>query len=263
MAGASAIRTAEPARRTDAEWRAREQLAAFYRWAAHAGLTDLIYNHISLRVPGQPDRYLVNPYGLLFEEITASSLVMVSVDGEVVSPGPSGLGVNPAVHCLHGAVLKGRPDINCVAHIHTPAVLAVVSMECGLLPMNQTAMRFNGDLAYHDYGSLFDEDEPAKLLRAIGSVYNVILRHHGLLCLGRTVPEAFLNVYNLETACRAQALAMAAGTKTVLPPPAIQEESMRLWRDMREQPDIRDPDRSLEWQAIVRLVERIAPDYRT
>jgi ribulose-5-phosphate 4-epimerase/fuculose-1-phosphate aldolase len=262
----AAVRSATAIRNrvSEQEWHARVELAAFYRIVSHFGMTDSIFNHISLRVPDEPQHLLVNPYGLLFDEITASSLVKVDCTGAIVLQPSHGYGINPAVPCLHGAVLAARPDLNCIAHVHTPATLAVSAMEGGLRPLNQAAMRFIDDLAYHDYCAPFDPDEPAKLVRAMCGTNNVILRNHGVLCCGRAVPEAFLNLHYMEFACKAQALGASSGVPSTPPPGAILNAVSVFYRQYRGKPGNPelDAERSLEWQAARRLVNRIDPSHQ-
>jgi ribulose-5-phosphate 4-epimerase/fuculose-1-phosphate aldolase len=191
-----------PRREIDAaEWAARVDLAACYRLAAHFRLTDLIYTHISARVPGAEPQFLINAYGLLFDEITASSLVKVTLAGEVVDD-PTGLGINPAGFLIHGAVHGARHDVVCVMHTHTTAGLAVAAQKNGLLPLTQHAMRFTDCLAYHDYeGIALEYVEQARLVADLGTHNAMILRNHGLLTCGPSVHDAFDLMIHLERAC--------------------------------------------------------------
>ena len=239
-----------------AEWRARVDLAAFYRLVDHFGWTDLIYNHISARVPDAPDRYLVNAYSLLFSEITASNLLTVKLaTGEVLGGGEEHAVYNEAAHVLHGAVLAARPDLACVAHVHTPAIMAVSAMTCGLLPITQAAMAFHGRLAFHDYG--FDDAACERLANDMGDKDVVILRNHGVLLGARTIPEAFVRLHEFEFACRAQVQAMAGQAYLAAPPDAVLDAHARAvdrWLDRCHGP--RDETRCLEWEACLRLLRR-------
>jgi ribulose-5-phosphate 4-epimerase/fuculose-1-phosphate aldolase len=247
------------------EWATRVDLAAFYRLAAHWGWDDLIYNHISARAPDAPDQYLVNSYGLLFEEVCASNLVKADFEGRVISAPEGSPGYNVAVPALHGLILQHRPDLACVAHVHTPEGMAVAATEGGLLPISQTAMGLTGHIAYHDYDNISAPGEAEKLIADLGDKTVLILRHHGLVAMGRTIPEAFLNLYNLIYACKAQVAAMASGgrlttpSRQVLDRPAGADASG--WADRKGGP--RDPDGCLEWQAALRMLDRRDASYRS
>ena len=240
-----------------AEWRARVELAACYRLVAHFRMTDLIYTHISARVPGGAPRFLINPYGLMFEEITASSLVTVTLEGRIVDD-PTGLGMNPAGFVIHSAIHGARHDVGCVMHTHTGAGLAVAAQRQGLLPLSQHAMRFAGCLAYHDYeGIALDMDEQQRLIRDLGSHNAMILRNHGLLTCGATVRTAFDLMYYLERACQAQVGAMGTGAELVLAPAAVAEKVARQFtRPGRTAPDT-------QWAALLRMLDRSDQSYRT
>jgi ribulose-5-phosphate 4-epimerase/fuculose-1-phosphate aldolase len=246
---------------SQAEWQARVDLAAFYRLAAHYGMDDFIYNHISARVPGEPEHFLVNSFGLLFEEITASNLVKVDLHGRVLSSLDSEAECNIAVAGLHGVILGARPDLTCVAHVHSPEGMAVSAMTGGLAPLTQTAMQLIGRTAYIDYDALND---PAKLVEALGDKDILILRHHGLVACGRTVAEAFLNIYNLVYACKAQVMAMASGDAAQPPPDAVVAPHHTMgrsaWHDRAG--GINDNGQSLEWRAALRMLDRRDRSFR-
>ena len=192
------------------EWAVRVDLAALYRLVARHGMTDLTYTHISARVPGTDDQFLLNPYGLLFEQVTASNLVKVDTEGNLVEE--SGYGVNAAGFTIHSAVHMARHDLACVAHTHTRAGMAISALPHGLLPLNQKAMQFHGRIAYHDYeGIAFDLDERERLIADLGDADVMILRSHGFLVGGRTVREAWSRLHDLEKAARTQMLAEASG----------------------------------------------------
>jgi ribulose-5-phosphate 4-epimerase/fuculose-1-phosphate aldolase len=244
-----------------AERQARVDLAACYRLAAHYGMDDFIYNHISARVPDEAEAYLANSFGLLFEEVCASNLVKVNFKGEVVSAPEGSDGYNIAVPGLHGVILEARPDLAAVCHVHTPEGMAVSAMSCGLAPLTQTAMQLLGRTAYCDYDSLNDR---AKLIESLGDKDILILRHHGLVACGRTIAEAFLNVYNLVYACKAQVMAMAAGAMAQPPPDAVVQPHYGLgrsaWHDRAA--GIGAGGQSLEWKAALRMLDRRDPSYR-
>src|SRR5262245_17640925 len=190
------------------EWATRVDLAACYRLVHHYRMDDLVYNHISARVPGAEGHFLINAYGMTYDEITASSLVKIDFDGKVVQDSGTGYGVNHAGFVIHSAVHRGRHDVACVIHTHTPAGMAVSAMECGLLPLTQNAMFFS-EVGLHDYeGPAVDLDEQKRLVKDLGANDAMILRNHGFLAVGRTIPEAFITIYWLERACQAQVLAM-------------------------------------------------------
>ncbi len=238
-----------------AEWATRVNLAACYRLAAHFRMTDVIFTHISARVPESDGHFLINAYGLLFDEITASSLVKVTSAGDVVEDA-TGLGINPAGYVIHSAIHGARHDVGCVMHTHTSAGLAVAAQKRGLLPLTQHAMRFWDRLAYHDYeGVALDMDEQARLVRDLGSHNAMILRNHGLLTCGATVREAWDLMYYLERACQAQIAAMAGGAELTIPPPEVAEKVARVFlRPSR-------PATQRDWPALLRMLDRIDPSY--
>ncbi|MCJ2144748.1 class II aldolase/adducin family protein [Methylobacterium sp. E-066] len=239
------------------EWEARVNLAACYRLVALWDMTDMIANHISVRVPGEPEHFLINAYGLLYEEISASNLVKIDFDGNIVDKPDFDYGVNRAGFVIHSAVHRARHEVDCVIHTHTPAGMAISAMKCGLLPMTQTAMRFS-TVAYHDYeGVAVDLDEQKRIVDDLGDADLMILRNHGLLVVGPTVPQAFSNIYRAELACKAQLMAMAASTDLVLPSDAVIAKTNHLYR-----PEVRRPFGVLEWPALLRKLDRIDPTYR-
>jgi ribulose-5-phosphate 4-epimerase/fuculose-1-phosphate aldolase len=234
-----------------AEWQARLECAAVYRLLAHFGMSDLVYNHVTVRVPGPEERILINPFGWLYEEITASSLVTIDLDGNELLNPHSTLGINRAGYVIHSAVHAARSDVACVIHTHTRAGMAVAAMKCGLLPLTQTAMRCM-PIAYHDYeGPAVELDERQRLVVDLGSASFMVLRNHGLLTVGATAAEAFNAMYWLEMACRAQVDALGARTELAMPPPNIVEHATHLY-----QPTTRRPFGLLEWPAMLRLLDR-------
>jgi ribulose-5-phosphate 4-epimerase/fuculose-1-phosphate aldolase len=240
-----------------AEWRLRVDLAACYRLVALYGMSDLTYNHISARIEGT-DEFLINSFGLLYEEMTASSLIKVDHEGKVLAKPDLPYGVNPAGFVLHSAVHEARPEVGCVIHTHSVAGMAVSAMKCGLLPLTQTSMRF-AKVAYHDYeGVVLDLDEQARLVRDLGDCEAMILRNHGLLVVGATIPEAFNALYRLERACQSQLLAMAATDALIVPPPELVASTARQY-----QPGVRRRFGLMEWPAMLRKLDRIDPTYRS
>ena len=234
-----------------AEWQARLDLAACYRLVDKYDMTDLIYNHITARIPGTPDHLLINLYGLLYREITASSLVKIDLDGNILHKPDTDYGINTSGYVIHGAIHRARPEVGCVLHTHTRAGMAVLAMACGLLPLSQTSIRFVGHIGYHDYeGPAIDLDERARLIADLGPHDAMIMRNHGLLTCGATVPQAFNTMYQLEMSCRAQVDAMAARTELGVPGENVLRHTAHLY-----QPGTRRPYGVLEWPAMLRLLE--------
>lgn len=238
------------------EWQIRCDLAAAYQLAALFRWTDLIYTHFSARLPGS-DEFLINPYGLMFDEITASNLVKIDHRGRVLDD-PLGLGYNEAGFVIHGCVHQARPEIRCVLHTHTRAGVAVSAMKCGLLPISQHAMRVQREVTYHDYeGIALDLDERARLARDLGPTSKaMILRNHGLLTLGATVREAFELMYYLDCACQIQVDAMAGGLDNVL---LMSEQAARTAFEQFNRPG--RPSEHKDWPALLRLLERRGINY--
>ncbi len=199
---------------SDEEWQLRVDLAACYRIIAMYGWDDLVFTHISARVPGPEDHFLLNAYGLLFEEMTASSLVKVDLNGDKVLDSPHS--VNPAGFVIHSAVHEVRSDVGCVIHTHTRAGVAVSAQASGLLPLSQISLFPLISLAYHDYeGIAINPEEKSRLVADLGDKNALILRNHGLLTTGPTIPDAFLMMYALETACQIQLAAQAGGGELI------------------------------------------------
>lgn len=235
----------------DAEWKSRTDLAACYRLMDHYGMTDMIYNHITAQIPGKEGRLLINLYGLLYKEITASNLVEIDYDGNVCRKPDTDYGINKSGYVIHGCIHRARPDVHCVIHTHTRAGMAVASMRNGLLPITQTASRFHGHIAYHEFeGPAVDLAEQERLVADLGSHNAMILRNHGLLVCGASVPQAFNLMYQLEMACRTQVDALSAGMEQVrMPGEEVLRRSAHLY-----QPGTRRPYGELEWHAMLRLL---------
>ena len=245
---------------SEAEWQARVDLAACYRLVDHYGMSDMMANHISAAVPGEDNAFLINAYGMMYEEITASSLIKIDLDGNILLKpdfGPLDYGINRAGYVIHGAIHRARHDVACVIHTHTWAGMAISSLECGLLPISQTAMRFL-KIRYHDYqGVVLDQAEEASLLADLGDSEALILRNHGLLTVGKTVGEAFNWMQRLELASRSQLAAMATGAKLV---PVPQDVLEATWNNY--QPKTRRAFGVMEWPALLRKLDRMDPGYR-
>ncbi len=232
------------------EWETRVNLAACYRLVDRYDMADLIYNHITARIPGSDDHLLINLYGLLYKEITASNLAKIDVEGNILSKPDTDYGINKSGYVIHGAIHKARPEVQCIIHTHTRAGMAVSSLKTGLLPMTQTSMRFAGHTGYHDYeGPAVDLAERERLVRDLGPHDALIMRNHGLLTCGTTIPQAFNTMYQLELACRAQIDAMAARDEITLPPAEVLEHTANMY-----QPGTRRPYGVLEWHAMLRLL---------
>ncbi len=238
------------------EQEVREDLAAAYRLVALFGMTDLVFTHLSARLPGEGHRFLVNPYGLLFEEITASSLVVVDAGGEPLQE--TSWPVNPAGFVIHSAVHRACPQAMCVMHTHTLAGMAVAAQSGGLLPLNQMSIEFDGKVALHDYEGVAAEDnltERERLVRDLGDKPCMILRHHGLLTVGPTVAAAFYWMYYLEQACRIQLAAQSSGAPLAIPPAQVVRRTAAQFGT--------GPTKGwLPWQALKRKLDREQPDYR-
>lgn len=244
------------ARVSDEEWQVRTDLAACYRIIARYGWDDLVFTHISARVPGPDEHFLINPYGMLFEEITASSLVKVDLDGNKVLD--TGYPVNPAGFVIHSAVHEARHDVGCVLHTHTRAGIAVSAQANGLLPISQTSLFPYATLAYHDYeGVALNEDEKGRLVADLGSNNAMILRNHGLLTCGETIADAFLMMYVLETACQIQIMAQSGGSELVpVPTPivtGIQAQAKEVTKGLGG---------ALVWPGLLRKLDREDPSFR-
>ena len=241
---------------SEQEWQARVDLAAAYRLVAHYGWDDLIFTHLSARVPGPEHHFLINPYGMMFEEITASSLVKINLQGEIVTPSP--YFINPAGFTIHSAVHAAREDALCVIHLHTDYGIAVSAQHDGLLPISQQSLFALASLAYHEYeGLALNEDEKARLVADLGNKMNMILRNHGLLTVGKTAAEAFLSMYILERACRIQILAQS-GASTLLP---VSENILGKVAAQLSAVTV-GQGAQLAWPGLLRKLDRIDPSYR-
>src|SRR3954466_3314478 len=239
------------------EWSTRVDLAACYRLVHHYRMDDLVYNHISARVPGEEGHFLINAYGMTYDEITASSLVKIDLNGNVVQDSGTGYGINHAGFVIHSAVHRARTDVACVIHTHTPAGMAVSAMKEGLLPLTQNAMFFSG-VGMHEYeGPAVDLDEQKRLVRDLGQHDAMILCNHGLLAVGRTIPEAFITMYWLDRACQAQVLALGSGKTLNIPGADVVKKT-----NDRYQPGQRRRIGELEWAGLLRLLERRYPGFR-
>jgi ribulose-5-phosphate 4-epimerase/fuculose-1-phosphate aldolase len=241
---------------SDAEWQARVDLAAAYRLVALYGWDDLIFTHISARVPGEEHHFLLNAYGMMFDEVTASSLVKIDLKGNKVTESP--YFINPAGFTIHSAVHAAREDALCVMHLHTDYGIAVSAQKKGLLPLSQQSMVALASLAYHDYeGVALDENEKPRLVADLGKSNYMILRNHGLLTIGRSAAEAFLAMFLLERACKIQVLAQSGGAELIGIPDAIVK---RIDSQLKTVTVGQGAD--LTWPGLLRKLDRLDPSYR-
>lgn len=243
---------------SEAEWRTRVDLAAAYRLVALFKWDDLVFTHITARVPGADNEFLINPYGLMFEEITASSLVKVDTAGNKLDDTP--FPVNPAGFTIHSAIHGARHDAQCVLHTHTLNGVAVAAQRHGVLPLSQQSIFVLSSLAYHDYeGVALRDDEKPRLVKDLGEKNFLMLRNHGLLTLGPNVADAFLNMYLFETVCNIQVRAMAGGSELVHVDPRIiagaQQQAKEVTRGLG--------GGALTWPGLLRRLERADPSYRS
>ncbi len=237
---------------SDAEWAARIDLAAAYRLADRYGFSDFIWNHITARVPGEGDRFLINPFGLRYDEITASSLVKVDVDGNVIGSGST----NYTGFVIHSAIHTARPDVACVMHTHGRGGLAVGCLEEGLLPFIQDSVAFTDKVAYHDYEGLgVDLGERQRIARSLGDAVCLFLRNHGLITVGATVGEAFVRMVYLERACRVQLDILATGRPYRTIAADLRAKAAAQYDDF--------PPGKYEWPALIRLLDQKDPSYKT
>jgi ribulose-5-phosphate 4-epimerase/fuculose-1-phosphate aldolase len=243
---------------SEEEWKIRVDLAAAYRLVAYYGWDDLIFTHLSARIPGPEHHFLLNPYNLMFDEVTASSLVKVDLHGNPVEPTP--FITNPAGFTIHSAVHMARADAGAVIHLHTPHGQAVSAHSDGLLPITQTAMLIRSEVAYHDYeGVAMDLEERERIVADLGDKSAMLLRNHGTLALGETVGEAFLKIYYLERACEAQILALSAGTSNLNNPPQGAPEVTAQQGKM----GLKIIAGALAWPALLRKAHRLDPSFAT
>ena len=262
MAEAHALSTVEIPSMQDRvspeEWKVRVDLAAAYRLVAYYGWDDLIFTHLSARVPGPEHHFLLNPYQLMFEEVTASSLVKVDTDGQPVEPTP--FMTNAAGFTIHSALHMAREDAQAVMHLHTPSGQAVSAHAEGLLPLTQTAMLVREEIAYHDYeGVAVDLSERERIVQDLGEKSAMIFRNHGTLTVGETVGEAFLKLYFLERACEAQVMALSAGAANLNNPPQGAPEVAA----QQGRASLKAGANFLAWPALLRKAYRLDPSFAT
>lgn len=241
---------------SDAEWAARQELAACYRIFAYMKWDELIFNHITVKVPGEEGAFLINPYGMHFSEITASSLVKIDIDGNILAP--TEWHVNRAGFVQHALFHKHVPDAHAIAHTHTTAGMAVASLEGGLQPVNFYACNFVGQLGYHDFeGVTVRDEEGPRFLASLGDKRMMLLKNHGMLVMGKTIPQVFLNHWALQRACEIQIATMSMGTPVTVPADVVAVHQ----RDI-SQTQIPGGPGAAEFAAMVRLIDRQDKSWR-
>jgi len=241
----------------------RVQLAAAYRIVAHLGWSELIWTHTTVRVPGPEHHFLINPYGLRFDEVTASNLVKVDMDGKIL--GDPAQEINPAGFVIHSAIHMMRQDVRCVMHTHTTAGMAVAALDCGLLPISMYALGYYGEVAYHDYeGPSLELDERKRLTKNLGLRNVMVMKTHGLLTCGESVGQAFVRMFRLQRACEVQLAAQGTGTRLIEPPKAVRKLSLKLNQDFESTQGGDGYSRvpNPEFDAMIRLMDRIDPSFR-
>jgi len=256
---APAIRIHQPVREqvSKEEWQTRVDLAACYRLMHEFGMVEMIANHISARVPGTHNEFLINPYGMLYEEMTASCMIKIDIDGKVLF-NDTEFDVNEAGYVIHSAIHGARHDVDCIIHTHTLPGMAVSAMKCGLMPIAQTSLRWAKGVSYHAYeGIALNLEERERLVKDLGDTDAMILKNHGLLTCGPSIPECFNNMYRLERACQLQVMTLSCNTEIELPPQEVVNEAWRLF-----QPGVRRRFGLLEWPALLRKLDRIDTSYK-
>lgn len=245
----------------EVEWKTRVDLAACYRLLAHFGMTEMVSNHVSARIPGTED-ILLNPFGFLYQEITASSLIRIDIAGNILHNPHEDYSINQAGYVLHSAIHGARPDVGCIIHTHTPYGTALSTLQCGLLPISQSAMRF-ATVAYHGFeGVVFDEEEKVALVRNLGGAEVMVLRNHGLVACGPTIAQAFNSMYRLERICQVQMIAMAANSPFTMPADEVIKRSNDQYAGNRSAVGLPStPLGEMEWRAMLRLLDAKYPGY--
>jgi len=255
--------TGKPDHISEAEWAVRLDLAAAYRLVDHYEMTQFVYNHITAKVPGPDKHFLINEYGLMYSEITASNLVKVDLDGNIIDGTAGTREINPAGYVIHSCIHRARDDVKCVLHTHSRAGVAISCLKDGLIPMEQTGLLFEDRVAYHDYeGLALDGDEQARLLDDMGDKNTMILRNHGLLTCGRSIAETFRNMYYLELACQTQLDVMATGREINMPSKAVRDHTAAQFNG--DEAGIGDgKGNTREWPALLRMLDRKDPSWRS
>ena len=245
------------------EWQTRMDLAACYRLVAYYGLTDLVSNHISARVSGTHGELLLNPFGMMYEEITASSLIRIDFAGNILENPNLDYSINLAGYIIHSAIHEARPDVGCIVHTHTVAGVALSALKCGILPISQASMRF-AKVAYHDYeGVAFEPGEKDRLATDLGDCEVMVLRNHGLIACGEGIPQAFNNIFRLEKICQTQLMAMACNSEMISPSAEVVQKSNAQYAANPSALGKKPTQFGvMEWPAMLRMLDRHDPSYR-
>jgi len=254
MLSSSASSAADRVRQqvSEAEWHARVELATLYRALHHFGMTELIANHITARVPGEPGHMLLNAYGLMYDEVTAANLYKIDFDGKIIMEPEGGFPLNATGYVIHGAIHAARHDVEVVIHTHTRAGIAVSAMKCGLLPLSQHSVIL-GEVSYHDFQApALDFDERQSIVEDLGNTDLMILRNHGLLVCGGSVASAFANLFRLETACRIQVDALSGGVENAL---LLDDSHFQATRNLVPRHVI-EASAQQQWTAVRRMLDR-------
>jgi ribulose-5-phosphate 4-epimerase/fuculose-1-phosphate aldolase len=255
-----AAANAHSARYVSAEWQTRIHLAAVLRLLSHFGMADGIRTHASARVPEEPDTFLINPNHLMFHEVTASSLIKLSTDGEVLDAPEGQIVLN--AHRTHGALYSARSDVNCIIHTHTEAGVAVSCLADGILPFNHWALEFYDRVARHTYeGVTLDHNERQRMVRDLGKFYVLLLNNHGSTTLGRSIPETFKRMHNLEKVCRTQLSILASGSRIIPLRPDVCEKTAHQYAAQHDALLKQPLEADVEWQALIRLAEHHTPGF--
>ena len=243
------------------EWEARVNLAACYRLIDHYGMSDHISNHITARVPGTQNEFLINPYGIFYDQVTASCLIRIDIEGNILFNPAEGYEVNRSGYIIHGAIHAARHDVDCIIHTHTLTGMTVASMQCGLLPIAQMSMRWVKGVSYHDYESIVHMDERERMVRDLGSNHIMILRNHGLLACGANIPQCFNNMFWLKRACDLQVMFLSCNQQMTRLSDEVIEKSWGAYqpggtRHMQQRHGL------LEWPALLHRLDAMDPSFR-
>jgi len=243
------------------EWETRVNLAACYRLIELYGMSDHISNHVTVRVPGKHNEFLINPYGVLYEQMTASCMIRINLEGEILFNPSEGYEVNRSGYIIHGAIHAARHDVDCIIHTHTLTGMTVASMQCGLLPIAQMSMRWVKGVAYHDYESIVNMDERERMVHDLGENNVMILRNHGLLTCGKNIPECFNNMYWLKRACDLQVMFLSCNQQMIRLSDEVIEKTWGAYQPggSRHKQQKRG---LLEWPALLHKLDSIDPSYR-
>ena len=243
------------------EWEARVNLAACYRLIEVYGMTDHISNHVTVRVPGTHNEFLINPYGVLYEQMTASCMIRIDLAGNILFNPSEGYEVNRSGYIIHGAIHEARPDVECIIHTHTLTGMTVASMQCGLLPIAQMSMRWVKGVSYHDYESIVAMDERERMVRDLGQNDIMILRNHGLLTCGKNIPECFNNMFWLKRACDLQVMFLSCGQQATRLSDTVIDKTWGAYQPGGSR-HAQQRRGQLEWPSLLHKLDSLDPSYR-